>query len=64
MKLIGVLNFISGDKYDGEWKDGTRDGFGSYCINIGVFYYANGNKYDGEWKNGNFDGIGINVCKV
>ena len=62
--MIGVLNVISGDKYDGGWTDGTRDGFGSYCINIGVFYYANGNKYDGEWKNGNFDGIGINVCKV
>ncbi len=39
--------------YDGEYKDGKRDGFGSY-------YYQNGNLcYAGFWKEGQKDGLGV-----
>ena len=34
----------SGDKYHGDWKDGKRQGNGTY-------YYNDGDKYEGEWRN-------------
>ena len=37
--------YISGDKYEGEFKNGKRDG-------IGTYYYRNGSKYVGEFKIG------------
>ena len=43
----GVLTYPLGEKIVvGEWKDGKRNGQGSY-------YYPSGEKYAGEWKNGN-----------
>jgi hypothetical protein len=38
--------------YEGEWKDGVRDG-------RGILMYANGNVYEGEWKDSVRDGRGI-----
>ena len=38
----GVYAWASGDKYDGEYKDGNKHA-------KGVYTYANGDKYDGEW---------------
>ena len=32
------------NRYEGNWKNGVRDGYG-------VFHYANGSKYEGYWKN-------------
>jgi len=32
------------EKYVGEWKNGSKEGFG-------VFHYYDGSKYEGEWKN-------------
>jgi hypothetical protein len=32
------------NKYDGEWSEGKRCGFG-------VYQYASGARYIGEWKN-------------
>ena len=37
--------------YDGEWKNGRRNG-------LGIFYYENGECYDGEFKNDLPDGKG------
>jgi antitoxin component YwqK of YwqJK toxin-antitoxin module len=37
--------------YEGEWKDGVADGFGT-------FYYKNNGKYEGEWKNDVQHGFG------
>ena len=42
---------VSGNIYEGEYKDGLIDG-------RGIFTYANGIKYDGEFKNGFMDGEG------
>ena len=33
---------MSGELYNGEWKEGKRDGFGTFI--------ANGYKYTGRWK--------------
>jgi len=46
------INFTSGEKYVGEWKDSKLHGQGTYT-------YANGNKYVGEFKYGKSDGRGI-----
>jgi hypothetical protein len=41
-----------GQKYTGEWKDGSRYG-------LGTLTYRSGAKYAGEWKDGNRHGQGI-----
>ncbi|MDC0202057.1 hypothetical protein OAJ56_02315, partial [Flavobacteriales bacterium] len=40
---IGGEGRYKGDKYVGEWKEGKKDGEGTYT-------YSNGDKYVGEWK--------------
>ena len=48
----GTISYYSnGNKYDGGWKKGLRDG-------VGTFKYTNGDVYTGEWKNGNRTGEG------
>jgi hypothetical protein len=42
------------DKYDGEFLNGNRHGFGTY-------FYANGNKYIGEWNNDRPNGKGTMI---
>jgi hypothetical protein len=42
---------LNGNEYAGEYKDGKRNGFGTYT-------YANGGKYVGEFKNNKFNGQG------
>ena len=39
--------------YDGEWKDGTREGFGSSGTPGGQFL-----DYEGEWKDDKRNGTG------
>ena len=46
-----VKVFSNGNKYDGEWKNDTYDG-------QGTFYFADGRKYVGEFKNGAYNGQG------
>jgi len=40
------------NRYEGEWRDGKRNG-------IGVFYYSNGSKYQGEWVDNLKEGFAI-----
>jgi len=47
-------SFSSGDKYEGEFKDGAFNGQGSY-------YFLNGGKYVGEFKGGKRHGQGIDI---
>ena len=44
--------YDSGDRYNGEWKDGMKHGEGSY-------EFVDGNKYVGEWENDQITGKGI-----
>ena len=45
------LAYTNGDKFQGEIKNGIRDGFGTY-------YYHNGDKYEGMWLKGKKHGMG------
>lgn len=47
-----VFTYKSGDRYEGDWKDGKKDG-------QGIMYYADGNKYEGRWKDDQKDGYGV-----
>ena len=60
--------FSSGDKYEGEFKEGKKHGFGTYTFHEGskyegeykdgeyhgqgTFTFTDGSKYEGEWKDG------------
>jgi len=48
----GTLIYINGDIYNGELKNGFRDG-------NGMMKYNNGDVYNGEWYCNLKDGIGI-----
>lgn len=48
----GYQIFISGDKYEGQFKDKKKHGKGTY-------YYPDGDIYEGEWKNDKKDGYGV-----
>ena len=37
------MTLAIGAKYDGDWKEDERNGFG-------VFTWPEGSKYNGEWK--------------
>lgn len=52
LKILGVLNYINGDKYDGDWTDDKKGPNGRMNFNgVGMQFYANGDKYDGQWEN-------------
>ena len=45
----------NGEYYIGQWKNGLRNGKGTY-------YYSNGNiKYDGDWINDKYEGNGKEI---
>ena len=43
---------LSGDRYDGEFKEGQEDG-------IGIFTWADGSTYNGFWQGGLKAGVGV-----
>ena len=47
----GVIIYVNGNIYEGEFKNGKRDGQGTLT-------WTDGEKYEGEWKNGNYHGKG------
>ena len=40
---MGTFTYANSDVYEGQWKNGYRDG-------KGVLKFINGDEYDGEWK--------------
>lgn len=50
----GKMVYSNRDVYEGEFKNGQRDGFGKYYYN-----YGDGYLYDGHWRNGKRDGYGV-----
>ena len=54
----GIFTWVDGKKYDGEWKDGKRNGHGNMTYGHGNMTYANGDVYDGEWKSSKRHGKG------
>jgi hypothetical protein len=47
----GVFISRSGERYEGNWKQGAREG-------RGICYYANGDKYEGQWTDNQKHGEG------
>ena len=52
INCVGELNFLNGEKYVGEVRDGQPNGQGTYT-------WANGAKYAGQWTNGQRNGRGM-----
>ena len=53
----GIYTSADGDKYIGEWKDGKKNGQGTYTW-ISGNTWLNGNKYVGEFKDDKRNGLG------
>lgn len=49
---ISVITFPSGDRYEGEFKAGLMNGWGTY-------QYRNGDRYEGQFKDDMKDGRGV-----
>jgi hypothetical protein len=49
-----IKKFTNGDKYEGDWEDGMKNGEGTLS-------YANGGRYKGEWVNDLRNGYGVNT---
>lgn len=39
---VGYMQYINGEKYEGSWKNGHKNGHGKW-------YYLNGSYFDGDW---------------
>ena len=46
-----VITYENEEIYDGEWKDGLKEGKGTLTS-------PDGGKYEGEWKNDKMEGQG------
>lgn len=53
----GYLKHANGARYEGQFKNGRREG-------TGVAIEANGDRYDGAWRNGRRDGQGSLVLTL
>ena len=40
--------FVNGDKYEGDWQEGLKEGFGIFTTEA--------SKYEGNWSNDEKDG--------
>ncbi len=47
-----VHTYEDGSRYEGEYKNGSKHGKGTY-------YYVDGNKYTGDWVNNQKAGEGV-----
>ena len=72
---ISIQNYFSGERYEGELKNGKREGKGVFYFKDrsryegnwkngvkegkGTYYYSDGKKYEGDWKNDKMEGTGI-----
>lgn len=48
----GVVTWSDGTRYEGDWHDGKRAGYG-------VCSYADGTRYAGEWRDDRRTGLGV-----
>ena len=52
----GVMTYVSGNRYDGNWKHNKKDGFGT------MYWTVNTNeKYYGMWKDNKQNGFGVHI---
>ena len=50
----GINTWLSGDRYEGNWKDDAPNGKGTYT-------WANGSGYQGEWRDGKKQGKAVYI---
>ena len=50
------MYFKSGDRYEGDYKNGKREG-------KAIFYYKNGDREMGDWKDGEQIGKQVKLCQ-
>ena len=50
----GINTWLSGDRYEGNWKDDAPSGKGTYT-------WANGSGYQGEWREGKKQGKAVYI---
>ena len=50
---FGIYKVVFGGRYEGNWENGQRNGYGKF------FHKSGSCIYDGNWKNGVYDGKGI-----
>ena len=48
----------TGDRYEGEWGAGKKNGAGTFDFILGNYVFANGDIYQGQFENGNRQGEG------
>lgn len=53
--MRNAQTYSGGDKYLGQKKNGSRDGWG-------IYLWSDDTIYIGEWKNGDFNGGGMYMC--
>ena len=51
----GILTFSDNEKYEGEWDNNERNGYG--------IMYGSNFIYEGKWKNNKRNGIGALYCQ-
>lgn len=51
---LGVYQYSDRTKFDGQWKQGAKEGKGAYV-------YRNGDRYEGEWREGEVEKKGKGV---
>ncbi|KAI6656543.1 Alsin-like [Oopsacas minuta] len=51
----GILSYANGDRYEGEWSKGQRQGYGKFSLTRNNQY----SMYIGEWANGKRNGFGV-----
>merc|ERR1711936_1469283 len=61
----GVMKWQNGDRYEGDWVEGLRQGKGKYTCKAsgGKYDWNNGDWYEGQWKSGLRHGHGLYVWK-
>ena len=52
----GVFEWANGNRYEGEWVGGLREGVGVHVVR------ADGSRYEGEWQRGWYHGLGVLVA--
>ena len=73
----GIYTWTDGERYEGEWRDGVRNGQGTQILpdgrryegewkddtrnGWGVFTWPDGGRYEGEWKDGSRNGQGTQL---
>ena len=73
--LFRIIHYDTGNRYEGEFKNDLREGYGIFYTSdgdryegefkneliegYGIWYFSNGDRYEGEFKNNLIEGYGI-----